>query len=212
MIAIIDYNAGNLKSVQMALEAIGAECRITMEREEIQKSDKIIFPGVGAAGKALEDLRRLGLDRALKNAFAELKPIMGICLGAQIILDESEENKTKCLGLINGRVKRFPQPLFSENGERLKIPHMGWNGLHFLKKHPVMKGIAHSDEFYFVHAYYTVPASREHIIGTTDYGIEFASVIGIRNLIAMQFHPEKSGEPGLRILQNFCSWDGRYAE
>ena len=212
MIAIIDYNAGNLKSVQLALEAIGAECCITMEREEIQNAEKIIFPGVGAAGKAVEDLRRLGLDQALKSAFAELKPIMGICLGAQIILDESEENKAQCLGLINGRVKRLPHPLFSENGARLKIPHMGWNGLHLLKKHPVMKGLAPSDEFYFVHSYYTVPASREHVIGTTDYGIEFASVIGIRNLIAMQFHPEKSGEPGLRMLENFCSWDGRYAE
>jgi len=208
MIAIIDYNAGNLKSVERALRGLGAECRITRDREEIGNSERIIIPGVGAAGKAIEDLRRLGLDSALERAFAENKPIMGICLGAQVILDKSEENQARCLGLIKGEVKRLPSPLLSENGERLKIPHMGWNGVTLQRDHPVMKGITPSDEFYFVHAYYTLPASRDFVIGTTDHGLDFASVIGRGSLIAVQFHPEKSGPPGLRILENFCAWGG----
>jgi glutamine amidotransferase len=212
MIAIIDYKAGNLKSVERALEELGFPCRITQRTEEISHCERIVFPGVGAAGKAMADLRQLGLDRVLKEAFEAQKPILGICLGAQIILERSEENKTLCLGIIRGEVKLFPHPLFSEEKERLKIPHMGWNGIHLRKKHPVMEGITPSDEFYFVHAYYPRPSSDKRVIGTTDYGIVFPSVIGHRNLIAMQFHPEKSGVAGLRILKNFCTWDGRHAE
>jgi glutamine amidotransferase len=134
---------------------------------------------------------------------------MGICLGAQIILDKSEENNTECLGLIRGEVKLFPSPLVSAEGERLKIPHMGWNGLNVIRRHPVLEGIMFSDEFYFVHSYYPMPASEQFVIGMTDYGLEFPSTIGYKNLIAMQFHPEKSGAPGLKILKNFCTWDGQ---
>jgi glutamine amidotransferase len=166
---------------------------------------------VGAAGKAIEDLRRMGLDKVLAQAFVGGKPILGICLGAQIILDRSKENNTRCLGLINGEVRRFPSPLLSDDNERLKIPHMGWNGIDVAKKHPVLEGIAPVDEFYFVHSYYPAPASDDCLIGKTEYGIEFPSVIGRRSLIATQFHPEKSGPPGLRILENFCKWDGSYA-
>jgi glutamine amidotransferase len=212
MIAIIDYKAGNLKSVERALKELGFPCRITQRTDEILNSERIVFPGVGAAGKAMADLRQLGLDKALKTAFEANKPILGICLGAQIILERSEENTTQCLGIIQGEVKLFPRPLLSEQKERLKIPHMGWNGVHLRKKHPVVKGITPSDEFYFVHAYYPRPSSDKCVIGTTDHGIVFVSVIGHRNLIAMQFHPEKSGAAGLRILKNFCTWDGRHAE
>ena len=209
MIAIIDYNAGNLKSVERALRNLGFACRITHQREEIVHSERIIFPGVGAAGKAMADLKSIGLHKVLAEALETGKPILGICLGAQIVLDRSEENSTQCLGLMKGEVKRFPYPLMSGEGERLKIPHMGWNSVEIAGKHPVLEGIQSSDEFYFVHSYYPVPSSEHYILGTTEYGLEFSSVIGHDSLIAMQFHPEKSGVPGLRILKNFCNWDGR---
>ena len=212
MIAIIDYKAGNLKSVERALDKLGYPCRITNNKEEILDAERIVFPGVGAAGKAIDDLRRMGLDRVLSQAFLDEKPILGICLGAQVILDRSEENNTRCLGLIRGEVKRFPSPLLSCDAEQLKIPQMGWNGVRILKKHPVLRGTMPGDEFYFVHSYYTLPACQDHLIGETEYGIEFPSIIGTRNLIATQFHLEKSGRAGLRILRNFCNWDGKYAE
>jgi glutamine amidotransferase len=212
MIAIIDYKAGNLKSVERALKKLGSPCRITQNKEEILNSDRIIFPGVGAAGKAMADLRHLGLDKVLRHELEANKPILGICLGAQIILERSEENNAQCLAFIKGDVKLFAQPLLSEENERLKIPHMGWNSISLLKRHPVFEGIAPADEFYFVHAYYPRPVSDECVIGTTRYGIEFTSVIGYNNLIAVQFHPEKSGRAGLRLLKNFCTWDGRYVE
>jgi glutamine amidotransferase len=209
MIAIIDYNAGNLKSVERALRKLGFSCSITHTRKEILLSERIIFPGVGAAGRAINDLRNIGLDKVLEETFEAGKPILGICLGSQIVLDKSEENNTQCLGLIAGEVKKFPFPLTSGEGERLKIPHMGWNSVQVARKHPVLEGVKPSDEFYFVHSYYPKPSSDQFVIGTTDYGLEFSSVIGHKNLVAMQFHPEKSGIPGLRILKNFCTWDGK---
>jgi imidazole glycerol-phosphate synthase subunit HisH len=209
MIAIIDYKAGNLKSVERALNRLGFPCGITHDKKEILSSERIVFPGVGAAGKAIDDLRHLGLDLVLRQAIEAGKPVLGICLGAQIILDKSEENNTPCLGLIRGEVKLFPSPLVSAEGERLKIPHMGWNGLNVIRRHPVLEGVMPSDEFYFVHSYYPMPASDQFVIGTTEYGIGIPSVIGNRNLIATQFHLEKSGVPGLRILKNFCDWDGQ---
>ncbi len=212
MIAIIDYKAGNLSSVERALKKLGYECLITQRREEILNCERIIFPGVGAAGKAMFELKNLGLDEVLRYELNAGKPILGICLGAQIVLERSHENEAECLGLIEGTVESFPQPLFSEEKDRLKIPHMGWNSVNPRKDHPVLEGIAPEDEFYFVHAYYPLPASDNYVFGTTCYGIEFASVIGYNNLIAVQFHPEKSGKAGLKLLENFCTWDGRYAE
>jgi len=209
MIAIIDYKAGNLRSVERALKKLGFDCRITLDREEILASERVIFPGVGAAGKAMADLRHLDLDGVLKQVFDKGKPFLGICIGAQIILDRSEEDRVHCLGLIQGEAKAFPVPLFSAGDERLKIPHMGWNGLRLYREHPVLAGVKPEDEFYFVHSYYPMPTSDTHVIGTTEYGIRFPSVIGNRNLIAMPFHLEKSGAPGLRILKNFCHWDGQ---
>jgi glutamine amidotransferase len=209
MIAIIDYKAGNLRSVERALKKLGVACGITHDREEVLNSERIIFPGVGAAGKAMTDLKHFGLDKALSQAFKAGTPILGICLGAQIILEKSEENNTQCLGLIEGRGKLFPSPLFSGDNKLLKIPHMGWNGVRLIKRHPILKEVGPFDEFYFVHSYYPMPASDQYLIGTTDYGIEFPSIIGHKNLIATQFHLEKSGPPGLRILKNFCTWNGR---
>ena len=209
MIAIIDYKAGNLRSVERALKKLGFDCRITLDREEILAADRVVFPGVGAAGKAMADLRHLGLDGVLKRVFENGTPFLGICIGAQIILERSEEDHVLCLGLIPGETKAFPAPLPSVGDERLKIPHMGWNGLRLIKRHPMLSGIGPEDEFYFVHSYYLKPVSDTHVIGTTEYGIRFPSVIGNRNLIAMQFHLEKSGAPGLKILKNFCHWDGQ---
>ncbi len=211
MIAIIDYKAGNLKSVERALKGLGFPCRITNEREEILESERVIFPGVGAAGSAMDDLEGSGVNRVLRDVFESGIPLMGICLGAQIIMEMSEENDTTCIGLIKGRVRRFESPLYEKGGERLKIPHMGWNGVRHNGTHPVLDGIGRDDEFYFVHSYYPMPALERHIIGRSEYGIEFPSVIGRKNLIATQFHPEKSAWPGLRILRNFCAWDGAYA-
>jgi len=212
MIAIIDYKAGNLRSVERALRGLGFECRITHERAEILAADRVVFPGVGAAGRAMADLRQLGLDQVLSQALDDGLPFLGICLGAQIILDRSDEDHAACLGFLTGEAKAFPLPLGSPEDGRLKVPHMGWNGLTQVREHPVLKGIGPEDEFYFVHAYYPAPVFEGHVIGTTDYGIRFPSVIGRRNLIAMQFHPEKSGRPGLQILRNFCEWDGSHAE
>jgi len=212
MIAIVDYRAGNLRSVERALERLGFSAGITSHPDEIQSAERVIFPGVGAAGQAMDDLRGGGLDRVLHKALQSGKPFLGICLGAQIILERSEENDATCLGLLPGTVRRFPPEIASGAGERLKIPHMGWNGVRMRRSHPVLDAVRETDEFYFVHGYYPAPESERHVIGTTEHGLAFPSVIGSGNLLAMQFHPEKSGIPGLRILKNFCRWDGRYAE
>ncbi len=211
MIGIVDYKAGNLRSVERALNKLGFACRITAGRDELLAADRLVFPGVGAAGSAMEDLCRSGLDGILREAFTRGTPFLGICLGAQIILDRSEENDSACLGLLPGVVRRFPSPLLGEEGGRLKIPHMGWNGLRLTRSHPVLDGVRPTDEFYFVHSYYPAPSSEDLVVALTDYGIRFPSVVGGGNLLATQFHPEKSGNPGLRILENFCRWDGRDA-
>ncbi|MFH1480344.1 MAG: imidazole glycerol phosphate synthase subunit HisH [Pseudomonadota bacterium] len=208
MIAIIDYKAGNLTSVQRALNHLGCESLITREHSVVSKAEKIIFPGVGAAGKAMADLKDLNLDQAIISAFYDGKPILGICLGTQIIFQWSQENDTQCLGLIKGKVRRFPENMAESGGKRLKVPHMGWNSVDLNWKHPLFEGVDRESEFYFVHAYYPTPSETNAVLGETDYGIRFASVIAVKNLFAVQFHLEKSGRPGLRILSNFCRWNG----
>ncbi len=207
MIAIIDYKAGNLTSVERAVRKLGHPCRVTNKPADIRAADRIIFPGVGAAGQAMADLQALGLDALIREVYDGGKPFLGICLGTQIIFEYSEENATTCLGLIPGRVKLFSQPLF-EGGARLKIPHMGWNGMDTVRAHPVFAGLEAGSEFYFVHSYYPVPADDALLAGTTDYGLRFASAVAHRNLVAVQWHPEKSGRAGLKVLENFCRWDG----
>ncbi len=206
MIAIIDYNAGNLTSVARAVSHIGFQCIVTNNIELIGMAERIIFPGVGAAGSAMESIKRLCLDKAIKHAFATGKPMLGICLGTQIIMGHSKENDTSCLGIINGCVRAFPSDIKSRDENRLKIPHMGWNSIKSKKQHPVLSGVRENDEFYFVHGFYPDPADKEHVIATTDYGISFASIIGFDNIIATQFHPEKSGKQGITLLKNFCMW------
>jgi imidazole glycerol-phosphate synthase subunit HisH len=207
VIAIIDYHAGNLASVARALGYLGFQCRITQEAKEIIQAERVILPGVGSAGQAMLDLKQRGLDKALNEVYQSGKPILGICLGSQIILQQSEENNTACLGLLPGMVQHFPAPLITEHGNTLKVPHMGWNRVRLRKGHPVFRGITSEHEFYFVHSYVPVPDSDNSIIGTTEYGISFASIVGDSNLVAVQFHPEKSGPIGLTILKNFCQWD-----
>ena len=201
MISIIDYRAGNLTSVERALKYLGMPCRITEKPREIASSERVIFPGVGAAGKAMEVIMSLNLDKVIHDVIARKIPFLGICLGAQIILDGSEEDNATCLKIIPGVSRRF-----SDVG--VKIPHMGWNDISIGRSHPIFKDINPEVQFYFVHSYYPEPENHENIIATTHYGVPFASVIGLGNVVATQFHPEKSGRYGLQILKNFCEWDG----
>ena len=208
MIAIIDYKAGNITSVARALQNIGKDYLITDKSEELSAASHVIFPGVGAAGEAMAYLRQKKLDTWMREWIREKNPLMGICLGTQIIFDYSEENDTKCIGLVSGSTKRFPDNM-TDAGRALKIPHMGWNSIDFRRGHPVFNNLPKEAEFYFVHSYYPAPADDAAILGVTDYGITFCSVLAVNNLVAMQFHPEKSGRPGLQILQNFCNWRGQ---
>jgi len=203
MIAIVDYEAGNLTSVKRALDFLGLESKITPDPQEIRNAERVIFPGVGHAASAMKVLVERKLDKVLHEVFAAGTPVMGICLGTQIILSYSEEGDTTCLGLIDGRC-----PKFKLKNSALKIPHMGWNAVTAKKKHPILDGIKQGDEFYFVHSYYPQPQDANAVIAVTDYEIEFPSIIGKRNLVATQFHPEKSGPSGLKILSNFSQWDG----
>jgi glutamine amidotransferase len=142
----------------------------------------------------------------MKDAFKAGVPMLGICVGCQIIMDHSQENDAVCLGLIPGGVTAFPERMPSPEGGHLKVPHMGWNGLTVVRDHPLFQGVKGDDEFYFVHSYFPVPQDPESVFGTTDYGVSFTSALGRKNLFATQFHLEKSGEPGLLILKNFCVW------
>lgn len=207
MIAIVDYGAGNLTSVLRAISFLGFDSVITDRPEQILKADRIIFPGVGAAGSAMEGMKARGIDIVMEKAFDKAVPMLGICVGSQIIMDKSEENNTTCLGFIPGEVKAFNRKMKTDQELFLKVPHMGWNSLEIVQDHPLFKGIKKEDEFYFVHSYYPVPEKNEHVFGTAEYGITFAAAIGKNNLFATQFHLEKSGEPGLLILKNFCAWE-----
>jgi glutamine amidotransferase len=182
---------------------------ITSSAAEVLAAERIIFPGVGAAGTAMFDLMRLKLDAALVEAYGRGKPILGICLGTQVVMERSEENQTQCLGLIKGEVLRFPEAISETDGRRLKVPHMGWNRVNHKREHPLFRAIDPQSEFYFVHSYFPTPRDDGNLLGETFYGIPFASVLVAANLVAVQFHPEKSGRPGLRLLSNFCVWDGK---
>jgi glutamine amidotransferase len=203
MITIIDYNAGNIKSVQRACAEIGVEAAVTSDPADVAKAEKIIFPGVGAAPSAMAFLTQTGLDTALKEAFTTGIPILGICLGTQIILESSEEGTQPCLGMMPGRTVRF-----SPRDRLLKIPHMGWNEVKVVQPHPLLEGIEAGDEFYFVHSYYPQPADNSNIYAVADYGGDFCCALGSRNLFATQFHPEKSGRLGLEMLDRFARWEG----
>ena len=203
MIVIIDYSAGNLTSVKRALDYLRIPSAISPDPDVIASAERIIFPGVGHAAAAMKTLRQNGLDKAIKDAFAAGTPILGICLGTQIILAHAEEGDTACLGIIPGSVPRF-----TLSDPSLKVPHMGWDTIAVKRKHPVLCDVGPGDEFYFVHSYYPRPSDPSAVVATCAYEIDFAAAIGMKNFIGMQFHPEKSGPAGLNILKNFAAWDG----
>jgi glutamine amidotransferase len=203
MITIVDYNAGNLRSVKRACDAVDVEAVLADDAATLLRAKKVIFPGVGAAKSAMELLNRTKMADALRKLFESGVPLLGICLGAQLILERSEEGDVECLGLLPGRVRRF-QP----EDAALKVPHMGWNAVQAVKPHPLLAGLQPGDEFYFVHSYYPDPENEQVVHGVADYGGRFCCALGRDNLFATQFHPEKSGKIGLEILKRFASWDG----
>jgi len=204
MLAIIDYGAGNIGSVQRACAETGIHSVITANPADLKNAERIIFPGVGAAPATMQNLTRTGLATALKEAYAAGIPILGICLGAQVVLDRSEEGDTPCLGIIPGTTVRFKL-----QDKSLKIPHIGWNTVKAIQPHPILEGLEKDDEFYFVHSYYPQPANKENLFAVSDYGGEFCCAVGNNNYFAVQFHPEKSGRLGLAMLSRFAQWDGK---
>jgi imidazole glycerol-phosphate synthase subunit HisH len=200
---IIDYDAGNLRSVQRACHEVGVEAEITADPDRLRGAERIIFPGVGAAGPAMRSLRARGMDEALREAIRAGIPVFGICLGMQITLDHSEENDQDTLGVIPGEVRRF-----AFERPELKIPHMGWNEVRVVRAHPLLQDVRPGDEFYFVHGYYPQPQRVEDVFAVTDYEVEFACALGRDNYFGMQCHPEKSGRIGLKVLKRFAEWDG----
>ena len=208
-IAVIDYGMGNLHSVAKALEHVapGARVVITTEPRELERADRVVFPGVGAIGDCMREFRAAGFASALVAAIAQ-KPVLAICVGMQALMAHSEESGgVDCLGLLPGRVRFFGAPLIDTDGERLKVPHMGWNVVHQTVDHPLWHGIAQDARFYFVHSYW-VETDAKLIAGTCDYGVQFAAALHRGNLFAVQFHPEKSHTDGLRLLANFATWKG----
>ena len=210
-IAIIDYGMGNLHSIAKALEHVAGKDRIVVSssHEQILSADRVVFPGVGAIRDCMSELKKTGLDEVIIKAAAD-RPVLGVCLGMQALLGVSEENNgTGCLGVIPGKVLHFPRAMHAEDsGDRLKIPHMGWNQVQQQREHDMWKDIPADSRFYFVHSYYASPDAADDIAATTPYGIEFASVITRENIFAVQFHPEKSQHAGLQLLSNFVGWNG----
>ena len=203
MIAIIDYDMGNLKSVQKAFEAVGHRAAVTRDPKAIADASHVVLPGVGAFGDCMRNLERYGLVEPVTKAIAAGKPFLGICLGFQLLFSESEEFGThRGLGVIPGKVVRFPS-----NGSpaHLKVPHMGWNSIAIGKRSPVLEGVPDGAFMYFVHSYYVVPDDRAVACTMTDYGTPFVSSIARDNVFACQFHPEKSQGEGLKIIRNFGS-------
>jgi glutamine amidotransferase len=207
-IAVIDYGMGNLHSVAKAIEHVAARgdrVRVTDDPGLILNADRVVFPGQGAARDCMAAISQHHLNRAVLEAAAG-RPFLGICMGLQVLLEFSEENEgTDLLGLLPGRVRFFGLQ-HGDDGVALKIPHMGWNQVHQARAHPLWAGIPEDSRFYFVHSYYVDPRDPGLITGTTDYGVTFTSVLARENLFAVQFHPEKSADHGLRLLANFVAW------
>ena len=197
MIAILDYGAGNLRSVARALEVVGARPVVTHDPARISAADGLVVPGQGSAVDAMRNLERLDLIGPIKEYVASGRPFLGVCLGEQIIFESSDEGDQACLGLLEGTCRKLP------GGQ--KVPHMGWNSVDIRADHPLLAGIPSGSFFYFVHSYYVDPADPAVVVGETDYGVRFASIIGRGNVFATQFHPEKSSDLGLQIYRNFAA-------
>ncbi len=210
-IAVVDYGMGNLRSVAKAMEHVaeGQNVIVTSSAEEIQNADKIVFPGQGAARDCMQELSDRDLNQAVLQAASE-KPFLGICMGMQVLLAHSEENSgVDCLGLYDGEVRKFSASMKDSHGDKLKIPHMGWNRVQHATEHPLWQNIKQDSRFYFVHSYYMDPQDKSIVTATTEYDIEFVSGIAKDKVFAVQFHPEKSAADGLQLLKNFSQWNGQ---
>ncbi|MGN6806048.1 MAG: imidazole glycerol phosphate synthase subunit HisH [Trinickia sp.] len=208
-IAIVDYGMGNLRSVQQALKKAAPEADVAIvdRPEGIRTADRVVLPGQGAMRDCMRSLRESGLEESVLEA-ARTKPLMGVCVGEQMLFDWSEEGDTKGLGLLPGKVVRFElDGRLQDDGSRFKVPQMGWNRVRQAAPHPLWDGVPDDSYFYFVHSYYAVPDNRAHTAGETDYGGLFASAVARDNVFATQFHPEKSAESGLRVYRNFVHWN-----
>ncbi len=202
MIVVVDYGAGNIHSVARALTRVGAQFEVTADRERVGRASALVLPGVGAALDTMRGLQAAGVDDPLVAAIARGVPYLGICMGYQVLFDYSEEDDgTACLGVLAGRVVRFP--------DSLHVPHMGWNQVRQVGAPPLLDGVGQDANFYFVHSYYPQPDDAGMVAGTTEYGVTFASAVANNNLFATQFHPEKSGAPGLRVYANFARLAGQ---
>ena len=197
-IAIVNYQAGNLRSVQKALEKVGAEAFVTSNPDDILTADGVVFPGQGACDSSMQNLRSRQLDTTIKEAISNGKPFLGVCLGMQLLLQNSDEGDESCLGILNGSVRELPSTV--------KRPHMGWNQVQILNNDLLFRDIPQDSFFYFVHSFYADPMQSEVVSGVTDYGIEFCSALSFDNVNAVQFHPEKSGLIGLQIYDNFLKY------
>ncbi|CAI8005446.1 Imidazole glycerol phosphate synthase subunit HisH [Geodia barretti] len=194
-IVVIDYESGNLRSVARAVEKAGVVPKVSSDPAALRDADGVILPGVGSGPAAMAALHSRGLVRPLLDYIASGRPFLGVCLGLQLLLDATDEGDADCLGLVPGRVRRLP--------DGLKVPHMGWNTVEFRREHPLWQGIPQDSHFYFVHSYYADPVARADVAGVTEYGVPFCSIYARDNVVATQFHPEKSGENGLRVYANF---------
>ena len=208
-IVVVDYGMGNLRSVAQALRHVApeADVRISGELADIKSADRLVLPGQGAMPDCMRCLRESGLQEAVVES-TRTKPILGVCVGEQLLFDWSEEGETQGIGLLSGKVVRFRlDGLVQEDGSRFKVPQMGWNRVKQTLSHPLWNGIADNSYFYFVHSYYAVPANPQHVAGETAYGAPFACAVAKDNIFATQFHPEKSAAAGLRLYKNFVDWN-----
>ncbi len=216
-VAVIDYGMGNLHSVAKAVEYVGKNVTVsvTSDARTILQADHVIFPGVGAIRDCMGEIRRLGIDEIVAEVVRH-KPLLAVCVGMQALMDSSEENNgVECLGMVSGRVRYFGNAqgsgtgaLTDADGNRLKVPHMGWNMVKQTDKHPLWAGIEDNSRFYFVHSYYVELGAQEKASGVTEYGVPFTAALNKGNIFAVQFHPEKSQHSGLQLLRNFLGWDG----
>lgn len=209
-LAIIDYGMGNLHSVAKAIEHVAPEVRVqvTDQQQVVRDADRVILPGVGAMRDCMAEIRRLGVDDWVREAVAE-KPLLGICVGMQALMDHSEENDgVDGIKLLPSAVRRFAPDMTGEQGERLKVPHMGWNEVFMTQEHPLWQDIPPGERFYFVHSYYVEAQGNADMAGRCHYGVDLAAAVARGNLFAVQFHPEKSHQAGLQLLQNFTRWQG----